>query len=210
MKKILFILPVLALALILSGCGQGVSVDNGVVINGSIADLIKLGKNYRCEMQSGDDQIVSGTNYIAGDKLRADYKIKMEGQVYNGHSINLPDMMYAWIDEMPAQATKVKMSDFEKYQSEGEDNSAAADAYDTKYSYKCFRWTPDQSQFTPPTNVKFQDMSELLNQLNNILPGTAPGAAPGVGNAGSNTCSVCDMITDEAGKATCKKTMNCE
>jgi len=207
-KTILIVLPLLAISLLLAGCGKkttlsGVKTD-GESFSGSIADLIKLGKNSRCDLIGKEsDQITSGTNYVASGKVRSDYVVNMQGQIYNAHSIVDSEWMYSWYDEMPNQASKIKIADMQNYQGESEANSEGAKNYEENYDYKCYSWKVDQSKFAVPADINFTDMTQLIQQMNDT-------SAVSNTNAINRNCSVCDMVADESAKESCKKSLNCQ
>ncbi|MDD5341054.1 MAG: membrane lipoprotein lipid attachment site-containing protein [Patescibacteria group bacterium] len=205
MKKIIF---VLCLSLLLAGCANNGSQTSaqGQPVSGSIEDLIKLGKNYRCELQFKEgDQITSGTTYLSGSSARTDYQMKSGTQTINSHAIMTSTTIYSWVDEMPAQALKISQADLKQFQSQAQTTSPSVSSYQNKYDYKCYSWTPDQSKFTPPAGIKFTDYSAFLKQLQGQLPNLNV-STPGT----SNLCASCNAITDTNTKAMCKQQLGCK
>jgi hypothetical protein len=197
-------------SLLLTGCGEKKTTisgseqgaDNFESITGSLEDLIKLGKNYRCVMvaKAGDD-LISGTNYVASDKVRSDYELAYGDQTWHSHSIVTKEWMYSWIEEMPGQATKIKIADMDKYKSESAEEFQGAENYEADYDYQCYSWKLDQSKFDPPTDINFIDMTELINQM---------GISDETKSNMDENCVVCDMIADEATRNTCRQSLNCQ
>jgi hypothetical protein len=207
-----------ALLLMLSGCGNQAAVSSkaisGSSVSGSIEDLVKLGKNYKCDLQfKNGDQILAGTTYLAGGSARSDFQMKAGDKTVTGHFIMNSQWMYTWTDGTPNQAVKFSVQDLKKFQGQTEQASPSAGNYQAKYDYKCYSWTPDQSKFTPPTDVNFTDYSALLKQLpgefNNLKPSTPPKTNVNT-NPGSNLCASCDAIPDANSKALCRQQMNCK
>ena len=210
-KSLILVLLIPAVLVLAAGCAnKGVQpVAKSEPVSGSISDLMKLGKNYRCELQFKEgDQITSGTNYLSGDQSRSDYRMKSGEQILNGHAITTKEWMYSWVDEMPNQAVKINLADLKKYQGQAEQNSADLKNYDAKYDYKCYGWTPDQSKFAPPSGINFNDYSAMLkglqNQLNNLNPNPAGATPP------ASACASCESISNAQAKAMCKKSLNCK
>jgi hypothetical protein len=208
MKKIVL---VLCLAILLTGCGnKGVQVGSasqGQPVSGSIEDLIKLGKNYRCELQfKTGDQIMSGVTYLSGSSARSDYQMKQGEQTLNGHAIMTGTTMYSWIDEMPNQAIKFNQADLNQFQGQAKETTPSASEYNTKYDYKCYTWAPEQSKFAPPANINFTDYSAMLNQLQGQMKNLNVNAPTG----NTNMCASCDAISDASTKAMCKKQLGCK
>jgi hypothetical protein len=61
---------------------------------------------------------------------------------------------------------------------------------------KCSPWITDDSKFTVPANIKFQDMSQLLQQFQ-----------PKVTTAPQTGTSPCDQIPAGAAKTACENAM---
>jgi hypothetical protein len=55
-----------------------------------------------------------------------------------------------------------------------EGQTMPAEDIDTKYDYTCNAWSADSTLFTPPTNVIFNDMSAMMQQMEGMMEGMKP------------------------------------
>jgi len=172
-------LPLLVLGIALTGCGKKTApasqpqtdkeppvVENKeVFFNGSLDDLMKLDENYRCVMNVKDNEyIVSAVTYVADGKIRNDNKLDYDDKIRLTHSIITEDWIYSWSEEEPDQGTKIKVSDLEKYQKEGDENIVGVYGHDVDYDYKCYSWKVDESKFQEPVGINFMDVTSILEQ----------------------------------------------
>jgi hypothetical protein len=211
MKKLLVLL--FFGALVLAGCGSKGDQTNAEKISGSIEDLMSKKKNIRCELsvKSGDD-VVSGTTYISGTKARSDYKSKMGEQTVTSHMISDGTWLYTWTEEYPDQAIKMNIKDMEAVSGEAEAQKAGLENYQENFDYNCYGWVKNDAVFTPPSNIKFIDYSEMMKSLQGLLGNPGVGDdGPGVGNADSGSmCAVCDSVPDASAKDSCRKSLGCK
>jgi hypothetical protein len=220
MKKLFFTaVPVLAILLLATGCGQKTagpvneeskSTPVGEELSGSIPDLLAKGKSIKCDLAAATDVITSGTTYVAGGKFRTDYEMKVADQA-NVKSYSLSDgtWLYSWSDAYPDQAAKFKLADMEKLSAEIQADNKGSENYNAKMDYKCFDWQADDSIFTLPVGVEFKDYSEVLKQAEAIQKQSGAGAAAGSNVDKATMCKSCDALPSEQAKAGCKKSLGC-
>jgi hypothetical protein len=121
--------------------------------SGSITDLSKRGGSWKCSVDTSTAQAASsGTVYVSGAKVRADFAINAQGYgTMNAYMIADGEYTYSWSSVMP-QGMKAKMT------AEGESDAATSgqgmDAHHN-YSYDCEAWIPDESVFVVPTEITF-------------------------------------------------------
>ncbi len=205
-KKFIILLPLFALLLLGAACQKKTKepaveqkTETGQAVSGSMTDLLKLGKNSRCELVAKEDeQVIAGTNYIAEGKTRSDFQMKILNKTVNSHSIIASGWMYSWIDEMPIAATKIKIADLQKNQTEAEKDSENLKNYNAKYNYQCFPWSPDESKFVPPAGIDFKDLTAIFTQIKTQLP------------ANNNACASCNLISDAKTKEMCRQSLKCK
>jgi len=213
MKKILFaILPVLAILLLVTGCGkkvagpanEGQPAPVGEALSGSIPDLLAKGRSIKCELVAdAQSEITSGTTYVAGGKFRSDYEMKVAGQAnMKAHSLSDGTWLYSWEDSHPEQAGKFKMADMEKASAQAE-NKGAED-YNANFNYKCYNWQADNNLLTPPAGIEFKDYSEIMKQAEQMQQGSA-GAAAGK----ATMCGQCETLSSKEAKSACKQGLGC-
>lgn len=210
MKKILVLLCLGVLVLV--GCGSKVDQTKqpqSEKISGSIEDLMSRNRNIRCELvvKSGDD-VMSGTTYISGTRARSDYKSKMGEQTVTSHMISDGTWLYTWSEEYPDQAIKMNIKDMEAVSGEAEAQEAGIENYQENFDYDCYNWVKNDSVFTPPSNLKFIDYSEMMKSLQGLMGNTGANAdsTPGAGSM----CGVCDQISDASAKSMCQQRLGCK
>lgn len=226
MRKSVYLAAIfVALAFVFAGCGKKADTQNpsegaSLMTDGTsveefsatLEEMAKKGKPYKCEytLKEGEfDQ--TGTVYFAGtEKMRGDITMTVpETGKTLMHFIKDGDTQYIWTE---GQTTGMKMTwtdeDEAKMKETAQDNQQNVDM-NTKVGLKCNKWSPDGAMFEVPGNVKFQDLSAMMNSL----PGAVSGNAGESGGAGVNPntidlCAVCDQIPAGAARESCKAS-NC-
>jgi hypothetical protein len=145
---------------------QEITVEDNVVIDIKQEPVIDnkfdfaSGKPFKCVTVV--DQYTS-TMYIKDSKMRIDTLPADAHAIYNG------DLIYSWSGE---SGTVMKMSDIQKL-SEGAPYKQPSQqdmlnkAKDT--NSKCEPYAVSDSLFTPPADVDFKDMAEMLKQMEGYL-----------------------------------------
>ncbi len=218
MKKGLIIGFVLAAVLVLSGCPKPPQQDQATApggaqqevsgdensFTGSLKDLLALGKSLMCTVtfkdESGEGKSVS---YVSGEKMRSDVEMKdAGGKQFSSHTIIDGQWMYIWDDTK--KGTKMKLEEPEKTAKEDvpdmpdipgqEQQESTKTDLNEEYDYKCVPWVPNNSKFTPPTDVEFTDLTQAMQQFQQQSE-----------QAGQDACAICDSIPDATAQAECKK-----
>lgn len=166
----------------------------------SLIDLLAQGKNQSCTYSTttANNTESSGTVYISGKNMRADFAVTVEGKKNTGSMVRDENFSYIWGMGM-AQGIKMKNSAVESPSSITQ-NSQNFDP-NAKVDYKCVPWTPNNSVFTPPTDIKFSEFS---------LP--SPQAAKSSENPTTNNqaaCAACNSLSGQA-KTMCLAQLNCQ
>ena len=162
----------------------------------SLIDLVTSGKTTQCtfdvEAETGSTK---GTIYIAGEKMRGDSETTTEnGKTSQMFMIRVNDMYYMWGGELPGG---IKMTfNVDKLKSNTQANQYVD--LNAKTDYSCSDWTADASKFTPPSNVKFTDLSSMMEGVDKMTEE----------KSGNIDSSVCDSITDATAKASCINALN--
>ena len=229
-SKLISIFLIILIALFATGCKKKVSDFTGLAgkesggklenVKGNLMDVIKMGKPVKCTgSYSSEDGSMEMVVYAAGKKSYSEMILDAGGEgKFTTYSIVDGEWMYTWtdmgdMDEMGgmSMATKMKMSDMEEMAKE----MPTGDYYDTggekemqnfqkEFDYKCKVWIPDNSKFTPPSDIEFMDLTETMQGFNDAMES---GEMQDFMNAG---CAACDMIPDAAEKAECKADLGCE
>jgi hypothetical protein len=130
---------------------------------GSMNDLLARDKSLECQITTIDNSVASeGTFFVADEKIRGDFITEspdLEGSSVS--SIIIVDgTMYVWT-EIGGESFGVKSQ--LQTTSETDIQTQEPVGLDERVKYSCQKWEPvDQSIFIPPTDVLFQDMSQVL------------------------------------------------
>lgn len=172
---------------------QTAKPQNNNSINGSIASLLSGGKNVNCSITYPDNK-GTGTIFVSDKKFAGDFTTKdASGKETIGHTISDGTNIYVW---SAAMTTGIKMNLVDaKNTAQNTQNTQSFDV-NQKVGLNCSPWLPDNSKFTVPTNIKFQDVSQLLKQFQPQAT-TAPKTGTQTGS------SPCDQITDPTAKTAC-------
>lgn len=171
----------------------------GEKMSGSIADLINAGKTLQCSFSSNADGYSSqGTVFVSGSNVRGDFQSEQEGKMMASHMIQNGETVYTWTDD-PKQGMMMKVSqeDAQKYKDEAQNNSVNSFNKDQSYDYSCMPWGSDPSKFTPPSDIKFQDLSAQMEKMTDTIQ-----------QNNSSACSACESLDDES-KVSCRQALNC-
>jgi len=160
----------------------------------SLADLLTSGKTTQCtfNVATSNGGSTNGTVYVSADKMRGDFTITTkDGKASQMNMIRAGDDYYMWGGELPGG---IKMT----FDAESIKTNTQANQYvdlNTKTDYRCSDWTADNSKFTPPSNVKFTDLSSMMGKESPTGTKTQTGSSP------------CDDITDTTAKAACENAL---
>lgn len=179
--------------------GEG-KVESGMM---SIKDLVAAGVPQKCTFsmtsESGTNE---GTNYVSGGNVRGDYKTTYKDKTTMTHMISDGKNTYVWTE---GEKTGYKMSipeeTSEDSMMEGKENTEPGANLSEKLDFNCSAWVPDNSLFTPPSDVTFSDFSQMM-------PSGAP-AMMDVGTSSKSQCSYCDGLSGDQ-KTQCLSALNCQ
>ncbi len=191
MKKTIAFLSVLFLAVFLAGCNKSepgaqeqssqknqtqekeAQKENSKLQ--SLKDLMKKGKNLKCtwKNEQPDGGTVEGVSYISGEKFYHESNIEQAGEATTVYTMSDGGWVYNW-GNMNSQGTKMKIEEMEEMQGEASqmqtdsgqsENYQAQQQMEQDMDFDCQSWKADNSKFTPPNNVEFQDMSKMMEQV---------------------------------------------
>ena len=167
-------------------------------VKGTIQSLLGVGKSVTCTVND-ETQGSTGTIFVSDKKMAGDFAVKVEGKSVESHMISDGTYSYIWSSDQ-TQGVKIKI-DQVKVTPGGNEQTSSQGGFDLnkQANIKCTPWTPDESKFTPPANIKFTDLTQMLNQIQPKTTGNS--TAP-------QTTSPCDQIADAAAKAQCIKALS--
>lgn len=178
MKKTIAFL--LISSLILAGCNASSTsiISPTPVAKKSLKDLIGLGIAQKCTYTStaGTDT-TSGEMLINGKKFKQTTKITNSSDVTTISSISDGQFIYSWNDKTPNSGFKMKLDVTATSDVTPQAGSSAGRSVDLtqQYDYNCTPATVSDSDFVPPSTIKFTDFSDFtkdlnLDQLKKLIP----------------------------------------
>ncbi len=126
-----------------------------------ISAAVKLGQPIKCVSEQAGQ---TATIYMKGSRMR------MDTSPADAHGIYTADTMYTW---KGTQGMMIKMEDVKKLaETSNQIRPKTQDeivANAEKSNAKCEPATVDESMFTPPADIQFQDMAAVLKQAEAAL-----------------------------------------
>ena len=138
---------------------------------GSMRDLMMRGESMECSFTFTDADGASGegTSFFDGERVRMDTMVQFDGQTYNASNIIRSNEMYAW-GTMPQGEFAIVMPLEDGMEDEEFMDEEAPVGVDEEVDYDCQPWSVDNSVFTPPQDVEFMDMSEMMQGMMQGMP----------------------------------------
>ncbi len=159
----------------------------------SMKELLTLGVPQMCKFNDSTSG-TEGTTYIAGGKVRGDFKSTVEGKESVGHMIFDGKTNYIWMDD---SKTGFKMDvDPATLNSEGKPQQQGLD-FNKSMDYNCTVWVADENVFEAPSDVTFSEFS---------IP--ASGASGESMNDNQKLCASCNSLTGDQ-KTQCLTALKC-
>jgi hypothetical protein len=121
---------------------------------GSLQELVGRSGSWQCTVSvTAQDITTTGTTYVAGGKVRADYVSPVPGYGnVESHMIMRDTTVYTWTSLM-SQGMKFPIQDG-KMQGERK-STEVTPQFDQAYDYSCAAWTADESKFALPAGITF-------------------------------------------------------
>ncbi len=179
---------------------------------GSITDLLQRGIPMHCTVTYTEEDSTGTVNtYVANNKFYTEIAAVLnDGTEQTYYALSDGEWSYMW---SPEQGQGIKMQfdatqfeeGFDLPDTPGLETEVDQPDYSQDYNYNCTPWIPDNSKFTPPTDITFMDMDSLLN----AIPGMAGEGTEGTEGLPGDACAVCSMIEDATAKASCMESLGC-
>lgn len=129
----------------------------------SIAELTKKGEPRKCTFDMSENGTTStGTAYFANQKMYGEFTITKAGQAQSSNMIVSESTQYFW-DGNTKKGFKTTVQSANSSQST-QTPQQSVDPNKT-FKFKCEKWSVDASKFTPPSNVTFQDLGQLMQNI---------------------------------------------
>lgn len=189
MKNTLNLCLVIASSLFLSACGikdnnssNSSSPQSDSKSSFSLRQLIAQNIPQKCTY-SGQNEEGSFTTemVISGKKFNQIITMKLESGEEKINSISDGEYLYTWGTRADKTSfatklkadfnTEVETSEIKNNESSLGDNISSAQAdLDTKFEGDCEAISVNDSDFQPPTNIKFEDYSQFLDDIKSNMP----------------------------------------
>lgn len=131
--------------------------------NTTISELLKLGEDRRCTFTGSDAGTeFNGTGYFSNNRMQSDFTTKTATETRSGSMIVTKDTQYFWD---AASKKGVKTAVQASSQPTQQTSSQSGIDQNKNYTFKCEKWSVDESKFTPPADVQFQDLTQLLQNI---------------------------------------------
>ncbi len=121
----------------------------------TLRTLASQGGNYTCSLvTTADSGKTTGTIFAAGGKTRLDFQIALaDGTTVTSHTIRSGTTAYNWVDgqQVGSKSTITASSSIIPQPTGG--SSTVND--EVQVDSDCHPWSPDASQFVPPTGITF-------------------------------------------------------
>lgn len=157
MKKVLLIIVLMFLI----SCAKAPQMEEKTI---SMSEAMQIGEPVNCIFEQ-EGQTVN--IQMKGSKMR------MDTLPADAHAIYTEDMMYAWVGN---QGNMIKMSEMKKLAEQLGEQYAPKTQEDVvtaaeERGIKCTAAQVSSEMFTPPADVNFQDMTEVMSQMSERLKG---------------------------------------
>ncbi len=213
---------IIVAVVVFSGNDKGLGGNN--IFNkggnsGTLKDFMSgvMGTNISCDFgqKIGLDNELKVKTYIAGEKVRVDYKMKKpieEGlsEWQDMYIISDGEYTYIWGDSPLGgvmQGMKIKQEDF---QEEGENENVPVGMidYETPLS-NCNKWSVDNKMFEIPNDIQFFDPTNMMDMMFQGMGIPEEMEVSEEGSMGEGIdCSVCDQLP-VGQKESCLQAMGC-
>lgn len=181
--------------------------------SGTISELLAKNTPLQCDFTYSDKDAggtSSGTVYVSGNKMRGNFETAIQDKTTQTSMIRRDNEVYTWgfeqgvgykmqFDESMMQNAKDKA---EEYMPQSK-NESSFDPNKQKVDYNCRAWAGDESMFTPPADIKFQDLSGMMQQMQKMNSETQNSMDR------EKACAACDSAPEEA-RASCRQALGCK
>jgi hypothetical protein len=162
-------------------------------LKGTILSLLSGGKTVTCQITYPDNK-GTGTVYVSDKKFAGDFTMKgADGKETVGHMVSDGTYVYIWSQAMP-MGIKMNLAAAKSASQNAQANQSVN--INQEVNLNCSPWIPDNSKFIAPSNIKFQDMSQFLQQGTTVTPGTQTGSSP------------CDQVPAGPARTACLNALN--
>lgn len=180
MKKIKFLSILIVATLVLSACGKE-KINEGMDINEegnkteisekkSLKELLGLGVSQKCTFEVNEEgKLTKGEILIMGDKFKQSLEMMTEEGPMKVYTISDGEYFYSWNDAVKGSGSKMKIDKEAEISNDGEVKQEEIN-WEEKFDYKCNPTIFSEADLAVPTDIKFVDLSEMMQNLQNMSP----------------------------------------
>lgn len=152
----------------------------------NIAAALQTGQSLKCTISNSNTR-ESFEYFLQGKKFRVDGVTMMDDKATSYHAISDSEYLYSWTDEatsgmkfkIPSESElKEQAEKYQEYTKNTPDftqESVVNDYREKGYNIACNPSMIDAQMFLPPTSIKFQDLSQMMEQTQmQALPSLSP------------------------------------
>ena len=169
---------------------------------GTLADLVAKGGSSSCTVSTNGTIASQGTVFVSNGKVRGDFTSNTPAGVMESHMISDGTYVYVWSSAMKTGIKMKAQKPTSSTSTPATSNDSTQNPYSQTYQYSCTPWAEDDTKFTLPAGMTFNDMSAMMMQAK-------PTGATSAGSAPTPNCAICDQVP-AAAKAQCLAALNCK
>lgn len=172
----------------------------------TLKGLLGMGQSQTCTYEVGEG-LGTSTVHVASGKMRSDTTVKTGQTEVISHTIMDGQTTYSWMD---GQKMGYKM-DFAAMQGntmKGDVNNSGQANIDPnkQFNFKCSSWSVDNSRFTLPAGVEFNDMTKMMQDMHTGTT-TQPNTTPNSGQPSAGSMEAMCANLQEPAKTQCMAAM---
>lgn len=162
----------------------------------SLKDALTLGKSVQCTYATEAGKV---TTWVKGNKVRVEGAgiSSTEDKTHKGGMINDGEWIYIWGEEdkkgVKYQISAIEQKEWEENIENLKDPGKWAAETEEKYKVDCQQVIVSDSQFVPPNDVEFQNLTEMFEKMKEIQE-SFPSPSPGQGLTEEQTKQLEDLM----------------
>ena len=170
----------------------------------SLRELLGIRDNQTCTFKDEESKS-DGKVFISNQRMRGDFTGYYNGQESTSHMIVDTDKVYLWQDNN-TDGFSMSRDALEDMQSDPDAQNPVQSNFDVnkKVDYSCASWNADATLFIPPSNVTFNDYTEMVEQSQEMMESSKNEMMENKEAA----CNQCEQLPAEA-QGQCKAALQC-
>jgi hypothetical protein len=167
----------------------------------SLKRLFELADNQQCSFKD-DESKNTGTIFAHSGKARGDFQSQNNGTAIKSHMISDGQSVHVWMDG-EKQGFKTSL---DSMASTPEQTKTKSVDVNKQVDFSCRPWKVDESIFTPPADIEFQDVNSMMQDTQTMMKDNTNDTMMQKDN--TQACIQCDSLPEEA-QTQCKTLLKC-